>query len=198
MVDSSGKYDTLDIHYKALKAYITDDSVLLKKLDSSISNQMNNRADWDLWTSDIPLPKLNQLNKDEAYRFIFSILGSPAYEAITISQKDTSFKLHYLFYRHDRDLSKFDKIREFEKSISETQWNDLTTKITQADFWGLINDKESRGRDGNDLTVIGYVKSGDYERSHFVHRWTNTTLNDAFYYVYYNLLDKTERQLVNK
>jgi hypothetical protein len=78
------------------------------------------------------------------------------------------------------------------------QWNDLTFKIRQADFWGLKNDNEYRGDDGNDLTVLGYSKSGKYESSHYVHRWTNTTLNNAFYFIYYNLLDKKERRFANK
>jgi hypothetical protein len=198
MVDSSGKYDTTDSHYKTLKAYIDNDTASLKQIDSFITAQTKDRENWDLWTSDIPLPKLKQLGKDEAYRFIFSIYGSPAYEAITISKKDSIIKLHYLFYRHDRDSLKFEKLKEFEKGISERQWDDLTLKIRQGDFWGLKNDKEYRGQDGNDLTVIGYSKSGNYERSHYVHRWGNTTLNDAFYFVYYNLLDKKERQFANE
>ena len=36
MIDSSGMYDTAEMSYKALNAYVHDDTASLKKLDSSI------------------------------------------------------------------------------------------------------------------------------------------------------------------
>ena len=197
MIDSSGMYDTTDINYTTLKAYIQNDTTSLKKIDSFINVKKDKRENWELWTSDIPLPQLKQLNVDEGYRFIFSLQGSPVYEAITIFEKDTTFRLNYLFYAHNTDSRKFEKIREFEKNISKEQWRTLTQKITDADFWGLKNDKGYHGLDGSDLTVIGYYKSENYERSNYVHRFMGGTLNDAFYFIYYNLLDKKERQYAN-
>ncbi|HVX27335.1 MAG TPA: hypothetical protein VHB70_13385 [Parafilimonas sp.] len=194
MIDSSGMYDTADINYKALKAYVRNDTTSLKRLDNFIEEKKNNRPNWELWKSDIPLPQLNQLNVEEAYRFIFSIYGAPYYEAITISKKDTAFKLNYLFYEHKRDSSKFDKFKEFEKNITEENWNILTDKINNADFWNLEDDYDYRGKDGSDLTVIGYYKNEYIEKSHYVHRWNISTLSDASYFVYYKLLNKNERQ----
>ena len=187
-------YDTTDISYKTLKAYYDDDTTSLLKLNSLINYKKSNRPNWELWNSDVPLAKLEQLHVDEVYRFIFSVYDAPFYEAITVSKKDTTFKLQYLFYQHNKDSSKFDRIKEFEKSISKDQWNTLTEKITDADFWGLKNNKDYRGKDGNDLTVIGYYKNDYITRTQYVHRWTRTTLNDAFYFVYYTLLTKDERQ----
>ena len=198
LVDSSGRYDNSDRSFLALKAYIKKDTASLKQLDSFISKQVHDRENWDLWKRDIPLPELGQLKADEAYRFIFSVYGSPAYEAMTVYKNDSSIKLHYLFYKHNRQPSKFEKVREFEKRVSKDQWKELSYKIASADYWGLKNDTEHRGNDGNDLTVIGYLKSGNNERSQYVHRWTNTTMNDAFYYIYYKLLDNKERQFATE
>jgi len=144
------------------------------------------------------LPKLNQLNVEVAFRFVFSIYGSPAYEAITITQNDIIHKLHYLYYYHDKDSSKFDIRKEFQKRISEKEWQEVASKLLYADFWGLKSEKDYRGADGNDLTVMGYQKLDNMERNHYVHRWTNTTLNDAFYYVYYLLLNNNERIFATK
>lgn len=193
MVDSSGKFDTSDINFKALKAYYHDDTSYLKVLDSYIKQQKTERNNWDLWQTDIPLPKLSQLNVDAAFRFVFSIYGAPTYEAMTVTQRDTIYKLHYLCYYHDWDSSRFDKRKEFEKPISQKEWQEIVSKLLFADYWGLKNQKDYRGADGNDLTVLGYQKFDNTERSHYVHRWTNTTLNDAFYYIYYKLLNKNER-----
>ena len=188
MIDSSGKYDTADWHFKALKAYYYNDTTQLKALDTFITAQKMKRENWDLWQSDIPLPKLDQLHIDEAYRFVFSVYGAPAYEVITITKKDTTHKLHYLQYSQGRGRGK-----EFEKNMSEQAWNDVIGELRFADFWYLKNICNFRGNDGNDLTVMGYQKFDNTARSHFVHRWTQTSLNDAFYYVYYQLLNKNER-----
>jgi len=193
LVDSSGKFDTSDMNFKTLKAFYNNDTTYLKQLDTYIQQQKTERRNWDLWQSDIPLPKLNKLNVETAFRFVFSLYGAPAYEVLTITQKDTTRKLHYLYYYHDKDSSKFDKRREFEKRVSEKDWQEVASKLLYADFWGLKSEKDYRGADGNDLTVIGYQKFDNIERSHYVHRWTNTTLNDAFYYIYYRLLNKNER-----
>ncbi|HRH50210.1 MAG TPA: hypothetical protein PLP23_15745 [Panacibacter sp.] len=193
LIDSSGMYDTSDISYKTLKAYVQNDTTLLRKTDSFI-REKHNRQNWELWKDDIPLPQLDSLNAEEAYRFIFSLQGAPAYEAITISKRDSAFKLHYLTYRHQPGSPTFDRVREFEKNISKEQWETLSNKIHEADFWNLKNDNGYRGWDGSDLTVIGYYKSGDFKRSNYVHRWANTNLTNAFYFLYQGLLNKNERQ----
>lgn len=193
LVDSSGKFDTSDMSFKALKAYKNNDTTYLKQLDTYIHRQKTERKNWDLWQSDIPLPKLNQLKAETAFRFTFSLYGEPAYEVITITQNVTTYKLHYLYYYHHKDSFNFEKRREFEKSMSEKDWQEVATKLLYADFWGLKGEQDYRGADGNDLTVIGYQNLDHMERSNYVHRCTNTTLNDAFYYVYYKLLKKSER-----
>jgi len=188
MIDSSGKYDTADLPYKALKAYYYNDTTQLRGLDSSITAQRTKRENWDLWQPDIPLPTLEQLNFDEAYRVVFSIYGTPAYEVITIMKKDTSCKLHYLQYSRGKDKGK-----EFEKNISISAWDDVAAKLREADFWFLKSERAYRGNDGFDLTIIGYQKWDKTARSHWVHRWGLSSLNNTFYYIYYQLLNKNER-----
>lgn len=194
MVDSSGRYDTTDSHFKALKAYYYNDTTLLKKLDSTITDKKHNRPNWELWVSDIPLPPLKQLQANAAYRFIFSIYDGPTFEAITIRNMDTAIMLHYLFYKNYRDNATIKKFKEFERPIPKEQWDTMEEKLRDADFWGLKNGLEYRGNDGNDITVIGYYRSEDFEKSNYVHRWRHTELTNAFYYVYWSVLQKNERQ----
>ena len=195
MVDSSGRYDTTDSHFKALKAYVQNDTAALKEIGSLISEKrILNRPNWELWNSDIPLPDLAELDSDEAYRFIHSISGSTAYEAITIFKRDSAIHLQYLFYQLHRETSTYDPIREFEKSVNWEQWKRLEEKIQDADFWGLKSEVNDRGTDGTDLTVIGLSKSAEGIQRNYVHRWTRGPVYDPFYFVYYQLLDKTERE----
>jgi hypothetical protein len=193
ITDSSAKFDTSDINFRILKAYHQNDTTALKELDNYIHQQKNARPNWDLWNSDIPLSPLKKLNADVAFRFIFSVADAPAYEVITLTMKDTAYKLHYLYYFHDRQAASFEKRKEFDKKINEKDWQEIAGKLLEADFWGLKSEGNGRGFDGNDLTVIGYQKWDNMERHHFVHRWMRTGLNDAFYYIYYKLLDKNER-----
>src|SRR5687768_10875227 len=89
MIDSSAKFDTSDFNYKALKACYFNDTAFMRELDTYVKNEKTARENWNLWQSDIPLPRLNHLNADEAFRFIFSVFGGNTYEAITITQSDT-------------------------------------------------------------------------------------------------------------
>lgn len=198
MLDSSGRYDTSDKTYKALKAYIQNDTFSLKQIDSFTVAQTESRSNWNLWDSDIPLPKLNQLHTEEAYRIIHSLQGSPSYEIITIFKIDSSIALHYLFYNKEWSSDKINRINEFSRQIANDQWEKLKDQIQRADFWNLKNERKYRGLDGSDLTVIGYKKKQSHEQYHSVHRWGLSSMNSLFFYVYFSLLDKTERQFMNE
>lgn len=195
MVNSAGRYDTTEDHYKMLTAYVRNDTFALRRLDSVITGKEHRRQNWEVWRADLPLPDLQQLHSEEAYRFVFSLLGAPAYEAITVFEKDSAFRLHYLYYVHQRESATFQKIKEFERRITQEQWQTVTQKLRDADFYGLKSDVDYRGQDGSDLTVFGYYKSGYVERSHSVHRWGPSTLVDAFHYLYYYVLTKKERRV---
>lgn len=195
LADSSGKIDTTDQTFMLLKAYATKDTAYLTETGSYLNQQFSARPNWDIWPSDIPLPPINKLNADAAFRFVYSIYGAPTYEVITLTQKDSIRTLHYLCYSRDREKSLTEKKKEFSRPIDQSQWQEMASKMLAADFWGLKPENIYRGADGYDLTVMGYQKLEDTERYHSVHRWSKTTLDEAFYFVYFKLLDNNERML---
>lgn len=191
--DSAAIIDSSSLDYTLLRAYAKNDTLSLKIIDSISYDAANNRANWNLWTSDIPLPSIDKLHADEVYRFIFSVYDSPVYEAITIYKKTDSCRLHYAFYKHDRDSSKFNFIKEFTKPITKNEWQEALNKINESGFWRMMPNYDYRGNDGSDLSVFGYQKSGNFVRSHSVHRFVGGGLDTAFYYLYFSLLNKNER-----
>jgi len=141
------------------------------------------------------LTKLQELNVDEAYRFIFSIVASPAYDVVTITKRQDSIKLHYIHFNRDDINYTPPKITKHDSArLSLEQWDKLKSKLLYGDFWGLKKENGWRATDGSDLSVIGYRK-GDSSNSTtdkytYVHRFAVSTLNNAFFYVYFTLLDK--------
>lgn len=197
VTDTSGQYDTSEVSYKILKAYISNDTVFFKRLQNNIDkNNIRERANWDLWNSDIPLPKLQTLNVEEGYRFIFSVVASPSYDVVTITKQGNSIKLYYTHFNRDDINYTPPKIIQSDSTILKiNQWDELTAKLYDGDFWGLKKENHKRGTDGNDLTVIGYRKGVDglADKYNHVHRFWSSTLDHAFFYVYFDLLDKKYR-----
>lgn len=194
MADSSGRYDSTEKEYRLLKAYLKNDVTTLQQIDRMIEDEMNKRPNWKLWNSDLPVPRMNELNAREAYRFVFSVNDGSDYECITLAHQDSIIDLHYLYFQRNRVFPKFSTITEFNRPISTEQWNEVANALDDTDFEGMKNDKEHRGKDGNDLTVISYRKTGDGEFSHLVHRWApETPLAAAFQKVYSGILTKEER-----
>ncbi|QEC65831.1 hypothetical protein FRZ67_00380 [Panacibacter ginsenosidivorans] len=194
IIDTSGQYDTSEINYKILRAYISNDTTFFHQLQQDIDkNSSRERANWDLWDSDIPLPKLQNLNVDEAYRFIFSIVASPSYDVVTITKQQDMIMLYYTHFNRDDINYTPPKVAKSDSTILQiNQWDELTSKLYNADFWGLKKENNRRGTDGSDLTVIGYRKgiNGLPEKYNYVHRFWSSTLDNAFFYVYFKLLDK--------
>lgn len=197
VIDTSGQYDTSETSYKVFKAYISNDTSFFHQLQSEVDkNNVRVRANWDLWDSDIPLPKLQKLNLDEAYRFIFSVVASPSYDVVTITKHQDNIKLYYTHFTRDDIKYTPPKITTSDSAILQAnQWNELIDKLQAADFWGLQKENNRRGNDGSDLTVIGYRKrTGRLIKTYnFVHRFYNSTLDQAYFYVYFNLLGKEYR-----
>jgi hypothetical protein len=189
----SGKSDTADISFKMLQAYAANDTTRLLELDAYLREQQTDRRNWDLWPSDIPLPALDSMQASTAFRFIFAAYGTRIYEAITVTQTDTAHWLHYCSYSRDRESHQFHIHKDFKRRISEQAWQTIVSKLLYADFWGLKSEDYHRGDDGSDLTVMGYQQLPGSVRSHLVHRWTPTALNEAFYYAYNELLRKEDR-----
>jgi len=193
--DSTGQTDTSNIDYKILKAYTKNDTAFFHQLQNDLDKKVKERPNWDLWNSDIPLTKLQNLNADEAYRFIFSVVSSPYYDVVTITKRQDSIKLYYVhFNRDDINYTPPQITVSDSTKLSLEQWDEFTNKLSYADFWGLKKENGWRATDGSDLSVIGYRKGnlsiGIKEKYTYVHRFAISTLNDAFFYVYFTLLDK--------
>lgn len=137
---------------------------------------------------------LETLKVEEAYRFIFSIMGSSVHEAITLSKKDHTIVLHYLSFQKEANGRPAISIKTFQKIITIEAWMTLQREIVAADYWGLKPETERRGDDGSDLTLLGVQDLGDdATRSHYVHRWSNENLSSMFHFVYTQLLQANER-----
>lgn len=195
MIDTSGQYDTSELGHQVLKAYLRNDSAFFNKLQKDILPDQE-RENWNLWSTDIPLPKLQELNIEEGYRFILSILNTPYYKTATITKNGDSVLFHYTVFSKPYD-SKTPKIDlQYKKKLTIEEWETLVRKLQDGDFWYLKNQR-FRGRDGSDLTVIGYRKGNKEDQMpdeyQFVHRFFNSTLNDAQFYVFQLLLDKKYR-----
>ena len=197
MVDTSGQYDTSEICHKILQAYIANDTAFFNHLKTTINQQTTNCANWDVWNTDIPQAKIEDIDADEVYRFIYSLQGGPAYEVATISKKADSCRLHYFSFISGDKSQVNNTISQYTQNITIADWTELNAKLDDADFWQLKKGYDWRGLDGSDLTVIGYIKPnparGINGRYNFVHRFMSSTLNDAFLLVYTKLIHKRSK-----
>ena len=52
---------------------------------------------------------------------------------------------------------------------------DITGSLRMADFWGLKKDNDYHGLDGDEMTVIGFIRGNTLYKSsnkfHYVNRW---------------------------
>jgi len=197
MIDTSGQYDTNELSHKLIKAYIANDTAFFKQLQANIKVQTSHRANWDVWNADIPLTKLQDLGADEAYRFVYSLMGTPFYEVVTVTKAGDSIKLHYFSFSRDYFTDIPTKSIQYTKGLQKNDWDELENKLSLGDFWRLKKGAGYRGLDGSDLTVFGYIKpnstNGTSGRYNFVHRFMGSTLNDAFFLVYFKLIDQKKK-----
>lgn len=121
MADSSGVFDTTDLHYRSMKAYFYDDTSKLKELDSLIGARTEHRSNWELWKKDIPLVPLENLNSNGSYRFIYSLYGGANYESITVQNSGGSYSFHYGRWRRGDSVV----THEVNKTISKSNWEEM-------------------------------------------------------------------------
>ena len=174
--DSTEYFDTAEASYKLLKAYQSDDTGFLKKLDGEIKYQEEKKQEWRTTEYDSCIHQLNiaSLKADEAYRFIYTAPFCPYKINVTVSKKEGDINLHFIIYRSAYDSTCL-ILNEYDKKLTEKNWDDIIHSLEGVDFWGLK--RENRYNyylDGDALTLIGYIK-GDttYERPtkiNYVHR----------------------------
>ena len=185
LLDTSGQFDTADINYKILRAYISNDTIFFRKLSRDIDNARKFGLQW-IEDSCVHSIKLQELNADEAYRFIYTASFCPYKLNITVSKKEDNANLHFILYQFRSDTASCRIINEYDKILTKRNWEDIRKAINTADFWGLKKENGLHGLDGDNITVIGYhnVHSSFDRRAKFnyVNRWSlaGTTLAEPF------------------
>lgn len=183
-VEGAGGVDTGMMNYLLLKAYVNNDTAVLRKAAEEIKKWDANRKQWEAMYNCIGQAKLQDLGADEAYRFIYSQAFCQSSLSITITRKGDSIRLNTIYYVYHWDSSACRLLQEFNKTLTTTQWSDLTAALHRADLWALNEENDLHGLDGDDLTVMGYVNGNESKRSRYtrVHRWlpSRSPLGDPF------------------
>lgn len=174
--DSLGEPDTAENNYKVLKAYVNDDTVFLKELLLRLQIDKHQALRWSYMDTCVHQQKLQDMDVDEAYRFVYAFAFSRYKHNITVIKKGDSITLHYIKYEYE-----FDKqisshiITVYDVKLSKKNWDDFEEAIYRADFWGLKKDNGFHGVDGDDVIVAGYSHTRlDYGRKakfNLVSRW---------------------------
>lgn len=100
-LDSAIYFDTTDLNFKVLKAYKDNDTIFFKKLRIDIEKERQYKLQWDFEDSCLNQPKLQHLNVDKAYRFIFTAAFCPYKLNVTVAKNLTVPKFILLFINID-------------------------------------------------------------------------------------------------
>ncbi len=187
IADSTDQIDTTEESYKILKAYVLNDTASIKKLKADFIDFRKFDEEWSIYDSCIHQKKLQSLDIDTGYRFIYDRAFCPYKINATITKSGDSVKLNFILYQPNWDTAKCRIISEFNKSLTQKNWDDLMFAIRKCDFWGLKKLNGIQGVDGDGLTVIGYIKDNPRfprpAQFKYVYRWgiSSTSLEDPFH-----------------
>ena len=200
-VDSSTYSDTTDINYKVLKAYLANDTFFFKKLNADIEKERKKKQRYEINDSCIHQATLQALNADEAYRFVYTAVFCQYKLNVTISKTGNTSNIHYIILQ-DVWLNNICKvINEYDKKITEKDWENFSQLMEKADFWGLKSTNGVQGLDGSTLNTTGFTKgyrtSESNPKYNYVHRWGYSTLSAPFSFVL-KLSGNTQGCLVGK
>lgn len=186
LIDSLDYYDTLDEDYRMLRAYVNNDSNYFIEMSERIRAYEEDRKENPRLDTCVHLPKLSNLNVDEAYRFYHNQSFCYYGQRITIARTGDSVWLQYVEYGAtdvDRkvEYTTPDGIRvvgpgckienEFEKQLSLKDWEKLEQLIHDADYWGLKEANQETCTDGSRWTIEAFTKKGRYyDNGKKVHR----------------------------
>ena len=185
-LEISDEFDTTEVNYKVLKAYLKNDTAYFRELREDIEEDKKLRKQWSMFDSCIHLPKIHELDVDKAYRFIYSAAFCPYKISITISKNYDTFNLHFILYQFKWDTASCRIITEYNRPISNKNWNEFADAMQVADFWGLKKQNGFHGLDGDDLKVWGFENGdtalGRPSRFSYVERWlvAKSSLADPF------------------
>ena len=121
----------------------------------------------------VHLKKISELNADEVYRFSHGEAFCFYKQRVTVTRKGDSISLHYLEYSGTDDgnvIEYRDKTglrrfgpgcrieKEFHKSSTKKDWEDLENKIEETDYWGLKEREVRVIRDGSSWQIDAYTR----------------------------------------
>jgi hypothetical protein len=186
MVDTLPYYDTSNLNFRFLKAYKENDTSSLKELSVYIHD-----ARITPWMHKYLKPcavnvEFDTLTADEAYKFSYESAFCQYYTIANIARRGNIIKASAIVYIN---ASKLDSLpcrvfQQYETEIDSASWAKFRNEILVGDFWGLKEDNEYRGTDGNSLDVQGYKKDfkGNLSvqpRKCYVSRWSSSMDNLA-------------------
>lgn len=180
IVDSLNRYeDTISYSHRMLQAYLNKDTSYFRKMKEELDSYRNYIYPKSL-DSSLSLEKLSDLDVDEAYRLTISQSFCYFGHTITISKKGDSINLQYLEYLlsdfngHTTTFSQGGKEynvdsnyasqKKIEKELKWEEWQDLTSALNEADFWGLKY-RSTNPRvvlDGYSLRIDSYSRNSEY------------------------------------
>jgi len=178
------RYDTMEFNYQLLNAYLANDSLSLNALLKELRNERENRKWFGQFDSCIKLTKLRQMDVDEGYRFEYAGAFCDYRQITTIYKRRDSIKLNFQLYKLGGDTSPCKRLEEFDRTLTPNNWKEFLSKLDEGDFWGLKTENNRHGLDGSTWYVTGYKKSYPNlpPMYHFVERWGEITIGEAFRY----------------
>jgi hypothetical protein len=186
-IDSLPYYDTTEINYKILRAYQNNDTAFFKNLSSQIKREKEYKNYWSSMDTCIHQQKLQELGVDEAYRFIFLPAFCRTPINMTVTKKGDITNLHFLLFQNKYDTASCKIISEYDKKLTQKEWEEFSDKLLAADIWGLKRENGIHGLDGSTITFIGYQKGNSSfnrpDKISYVNRWEFSTLHEAFTYL---------------
>ena len=186
-LDSSNHSDTADINYKVLKAYLKNDTFFFKTLYADIEKERKYKQHYEINDSCIHQATLQDLDADEAYRFVYTAAFCQYKLNVTMSKIGDSSNIHFIILQ-DVWLNSICKvINEYDKKITAKDWEDFSQLMNEADFWGLKSINGVQGLDGSTLITTGFTKGYNTPEGkpkfNYVYRWGYSTLSDPFNFI---------------
>lgn len=187
LIDSSIYVDTTDINYKVLKAYLANDTAFFSKLHLDIARKNELKERFKNNDSCIHQKLLQDLNADEAYRFVYTAAFCQYKLNVTISRSGDSSNIHFITLQDVWLNGECKIINEYDKKITLKDWEGFCQLMRSADFWGLKSINNTHVTDASTLITTGFERGyGKFEgkpRFHYVYRYGVTTLADPFTFV---------------
>jgi hypothetical protein len=154
--------DSTDYNYKFLKGYFKNDTNYLGEVIRVLNDPNNKNPELDsFWEANIPI--LKNMKIEEGYQFQYSETFCSDYYILTITKAKNLIKLSSIIYRPTMtDNNKPIKLKiksNFQKVLTESNWNELIKDLDYADYWNLKSKNNDLILDPSNLTILGIKKN---------------------------------------